>query len=431
MFATYAAAYGISAVMQKGLGFIIFFWIARTLPKNEFAVFGLLYALQTGLIAIATSGVVEMVIGHHRTHVDSKWRHGLYSIGNGVFVWLMLLAAMSAIGIYFIQIANYANFLDVALIFVGSILLAFFTLQSSFFRLNEEHSQSLILSFFPPVLGLISAYVGVVIWGNLTAFFATMAVALLTIFLIFSGLKLVHLRVNMRVSELVSVKAEILPYMAIALLAWLTGYGSTFLLDFKFDLVEVAKFTFIYTLSSVLQIAATALNQVWSPRFFRLAEELTMHELERKNEAFYALQGAVLGLIGAIVLLLLRPVIDITGGNLAGYRDAGKDLAWLFAGYAMCMPWWHTQNYYYLNKQGGPLMIMVMLSTTLGLMVWFGLMLMLGVDGIYIGFFVLMMIRSTVVWLHARAIWQIRLMWHGPLAAVSMLLVGLMISKFI
>jgi hypothetical protein len=121
----------------------------------------------------------------------------------------------------------------------------------------------------------------------------------------------------------------------------------------------------------------------------------------------------------------------MVGGNLTSYRDAGQGLTWLFAGYAVGMPWWHAQNYYYVNKQGGPLMRMVTLSTVLGLLVWFGLMMSLGAHGIYVGFFALMLIRSLVVWLHARALWPIRLMWHGPLVAVSMLLVGVLLADFI
>jgi hypothetical protein len=128
------------------------------------------------------------------------------------------------------------------------------------------------------------------------------------------------------------------------------------------------------------------------------------------------------------VLLILDPMIDIVGGNLSNYRDTGQGLAWLFAGYAVSAPWWHAQNYYYIHKQGGQLMRLVVLSTVLGIMFWLALMYILGEIGIYIGFFSLMLIRSLVVWMHARAVWSIRFAWHGPFIAICIIMAGFIIS---
>jgi O-antigen/teichoic acid export membrane protein len=426
--ATYSAAYALVAVIHKGLGFILFFWLAHGLSQSEYAIFGLSYTLQSGLVAIATAGVIEMVIGRHRAQPDQQGRQRLYSVGNGLFIWLTLLAVTVALGLYFGILVRYINFWLVTLIFVGSILLAFFTLQASFFRLDESHRQSLLLIFLPPVLGLVFAYIGFAVWGTLEAFFGGMAAALLIVFFILLWMNLVSFRLTMRVAKLVSIKREIAPYIIIALLAWMSGYGSTYLIESIFDMAYVAKFTFVYTLSSILQIAATALNQVWSPRFFKLAHELPLIELERRNMIFYAGQGVVLGLIGFAVIFLLRPAVDLVGGNLVNYRDTGKDLAWLFAGYAVAIPWWHTQNYYYANKQGGALMWLVAFSTALGVIFWLSLMHNLGEQGIYAGFFVLMLIRSIVVWIHARLIWHIRLTWHGPLTAIVVLVIGVLVA---
>lgn len=430
-FAIYASGYSLAAVIHKGLGFILFFWLAHTLSRGEYAVFGLFYALQAGLVAISTAGVVEMVIGHYRNHFDEQRRQRLFSIGNGMFVWLIFLAAVVALCVYVGFLVQYAAILDIALIFIGSVLLAFFTLQASFVRLSEAHGQSLLLIFVPPVVGLIAAYAGFVFWGTLPAFFGGMAAALAVVFFIFIRLRLIHFGVSLQVSEMISIKYEVVPYVVIALLVWLSGYGSTYMVESIFDMADVATFTFVYTISSVMHIVATSLNQVWSPRFFRLVHEMPIIELERKNTIFFAVQGAVLGLVGAVMLLLFRPGIDVVGGNLIGYRDAGQGLAWLFAGYAMAVPWWHAQNYYYAHKQGESLMRLVAISSAVGILVWLGLMLTWGVHGIYSGFFALMLIRSVVVSLHARSIWRIRFTWEGPFVAACLLLAGLLMGQFI
>ena len=429
--ALYAAAYGFAAIVHKGLGFCLFFWLAHTLPQSDYARFGLLYALQTGLIAVATAGVVEMVIGRHHGLPIGEQRNLLYRTGNGVFLWLSLLAGFGAMGTYVSLLARYASVWDLLVISATAFLLAFFTLQASFVRLDEAHRQSLVLGFLPPVVGLGCAFLSFSVWGTLTAFFGGMDVALLIMFFALYRWGMLHLGVTIRISNLVSVKSELAPYIVIALLAWLSGYGGTYLVESMFELTDVAVFTFIYTLSSILPITATALNQVWAPRFFRKATVFQPVELERENLVFYGVQGVILGLVGATVLIILPLGLEVIGGNLASYRDSGKGLAWLYGGYAVAIPWWHAQNYFYMHKQGLPLMRTLVITTILGLTMWVMLMFSLGVPGIYVGFFMMMLIRSLAVWRDAHARWNILLTWHGPVAACILLFVGVGLSNLL
>jgi hypothetical protein len=61
--ALFAAAYALSAAVQKGAGFVIIMWLGRVLSVDNYARLGLLMALQAGLTAMASAGVVEAVIG--------------------------------------------------------------------------------------------------------------------------------------------------------------------------------------------------------------------------------------------------------------------------------------------------------------------------------------------------------------------------------
>lgn len=416
-----AMAYALAAVFHKGLGFLLFLGLAHALPQEDYAVFGLFYALQSGLIALMTAGVVELAIGQHRAYSERQAQRELHRLSNGVLVWLSALAVLATLGIYFGFLIQRATPWDLAAIYVGSVLLAFFSLQSSLVRLDEAHRLSLLLSFVPPVLGLVAAYVGFVVWGTLTAFFSGMALTLLVLLLVLQHGRLVRFEVDVQVSRRVSLRGEIAPYLIIALLIWLSGYGSTYLVESMFDLAELARFTFAYTLSSILQITATAMNQVWSSRFFRVVHELPLPVVERRNRLFHGAQGVALGLVGAGVLLVLRPGLDMLGGNLSAYRDVGSGLFWLFAAYAVAIPWWHAQNYYYVRKQGQSLMRVVALTSVLGVVVWLVLMAALGSRGIYAGFFAMMLVRSLATWWRARSLWHIGLAWHGPVVAILLL----------
>jgi len=426
--AIYAAAYGLAAIAHKGFGVLLFFGLAHGLPSSEYARFGLLYALQTGLITIATAGIVEVVIGQHAMQVNQGEGRPLYEVGNGLFVWLLPLATLVGVGIYSGFLLDYATVWDFLLILTGAGLLAFFMLQATFFRLEEAHRPSLLLSFVPPVMGLALAYGVFLVWGTLTSFFGGMAVALLVMFGMLHWQGLIHVRANLRVSNLVFVRQELPPYILIGLLLWVTGYGSTYLVESFFNLAYVAKFTFAYTLSSALQLVATALNQVWSPRFFRLINAQPADQLERRNVLFYGWMGVVMGVVGGGLLILLRPAIDLFGGQLRSYRDITHGLDWLFAGYIVSIPWWHAQNYFYAHKEGGALLKRVSMATGLGLFAWVGLMLVLQEAGIYLGFCGLMLIRSLAVFEYAHKRWGIRLAWHGPALGGGLLLAGRLIG---
>src|SRR5262245_257395 len=59
----YAGLYAVSATLLRLVGFAVFVWLARSLSVNEYATWGLLYALQTAAASFGLVGIVEAVIG--------------------------------------------------------------------------------------------------------------------------------------------------------------------------------------------------------------------------------------------------------------------------------------------------------------------------------------------------------------------------------
>ena len=154
---------------------------------------------------------------------------------------------------------------------------------------------------------------------------------------------------------------------------------------------------------------------------FRSVGQQPAAQLEARNQRFYRLQGLALGLCGAAVVLVLPPLLGLAGGNLLQYRSIGPDLSWLFAGYAVAIPWWHAQNYFLVHGQGRQLMSVVIASTVAGVAAWLLMMWAFGVVGVYAGFMVQMLIRSACIWWVARRAWSLRLAWQGPALALVLL----------
>ena len=77
----YAGLYTASAGLLKLSGFIIFLWLGRTLSVDDYAQFGLLYSLQTGLMTFGLVGIVEAVIGLLKSHRSADEQKKLFAAG--------------------------------------------------------------------------------------------------------------------------------------------------------------------------------------------------------------------------------------------------------------------------------------------------------------------------------------------------------------
>src|SRR5206468_1752711 len=183
---------------------------------------------------------------------------------------------------------------------------------------------------------------------------------------------------------------SIAPFVALTFLGWLSGYGNNYVVRALFDSSDVAKFTFAFTLASIMQLVATSLNQVWSPRFYRIVHEQSWDETDRRNRQFFRWQGLAMGLVGGLVIGIFPSAISLVGGNLVAYQAIQIELMLLFAGYVVLCPWWHCQNYFLVYGKGRELMRVVFKSSVIGVVVWLLLMWWLGSIGIYVGFLVQM-----------------------------------------
>jgi O-antigen/teichoic acid export membrane protein len=413
-----ALAYTASAAVQKGFGLLVLLWVAYVLPAGDYAIFGLLWALQVGVATLAGAGITESVVGLLKDHATQQARAQLFSAANGAFAYLVVSACALSTAVYLLPfwtvgVGPGTRFSVV----VCGLLMAFLTLHANLVRLEERHAASIALGTVAPVFGQLFAFTAFFIFESTPAFYAALAAGLVVVLVPLYHRGLGHFHFALTWTETALVRRTLRPYVVIAFLSWVGGYGYTYVVGSMFTAADVARFAFAYTLSSVMHLVATSMNQAWSPRFFKLVHVLPIADMEARNLRFFAIQGAALGLMGALMLLAFPVVLDGVGGNLGNYRDMGLELGLLLFGYAIAIPWWHSQNYYLVHGFAAEMRNVVLVTTIIGLLAWLALMSLMGSIGVYVGFAAQMLIRSVGIWIWARRWWPIGIAWHGPVIA--------------
>jgi O-antigen/teichoic acid export membrane protein len=431
--AGFAVGYAATAAFQKGVGFLLFVWAARTLGVEEYAVFGLLYALQSALTSFSSAGIVESAIGLLKTYPAPADRARLFSASNSAFV---ILAAGSsvfavALGLGFLHDATAHAFANVAFVILAGLAAAYVSIQSSLVRLEEHHGASLSLGFVVPMAAFVGGAIGLYLDDSVTAFFAGSAIASLVALLPFVVLHVGHHTFQTDRGEVLRILSILGPFILIAMLAWLGGYGNIYLVQLFFEPAHVAAFAFVYSVSAIMQLVATSLNQVWSPRFYRLYQTLPQADVERRNRLFTVCQGVALGVIGGVALVAYTPAADFAGGNLLRYRGLRVELFFLFLAYAVSIPWWHAQNYFYAHGKGRELMRISISGAVAGLVLWLASATLFGPLGAYLGFFLQMVVRAAFALAWARREWRIRISWEGPLIAGCGMGLGLFVAHWL
>ncbi len=426
----YAGFYSATAGALKLAGFVLFLGLARALPVAEYASFGLLYAVQTGVATFALAGVVESVVGYIKDHPAPNERTALYATASGAFA-VTATASMLFAWLAFMLSGHLPTIGTASLVCALGLgaLLAFASLEAQLVRLEEQHLVSVLFSVGAPLAGFAGGFGGFLARRTVEAFFVGsllgVAVALAFLWPWRKSFRHAHAR-TIAVRDMLTMGA---PFVIVALFGWLNSYGNNYLVSWVFRPTDVARFTFTLTLSSILQLVAAALNQVWSPRFYQITHQAPIVEVERKNLRFYGAQAVALGLVGGVIVALFPLAMRVLGGNLVAYQSMGLELALLLGYYVLAVPVWHCQNYFMAYGRGKEFMRMTVVTGVIGFIAWIALMRVLGPIGIYVGFVAQVVLRLAGSIIAARKHWALTISWGGVAAGMVLIFAGLLFSR--
>lgn len=421
----YAALYAACTSILKGAGFAVFMWLARALPVEEYARFGLLYALQTGIMTFSLAGIVEVVVGELRSHDTPTDRQALFRRASCLFALLSAVAA--GVGTLLYCVVNDFTMPDApATVFVVlvAVLTALMSLRANLTRLREEHLASLSYGFAAPTASLVGSVLAFYWWRSLAAFFCGGVVggALALVFLRLTAGGRLRLRAECRLET--RLLKRIGPFITITLLGWLSGYGNSYIVAAFFRAADIAAFTFALTVSSLLAMLGASLNMVWSPRFYNMAHDHPVEVLERMNRRFFAWEAVALGGAAGIFLALFPSGMRFAGGNLGAYAHLSFEILLLFCAYVVLVPSWHCQNYFLAHAKGTALRDITVITSAIGIAIWVMMMVLLGTIGIYLGFLTQSVVRSAGFWLMARKYWPITVGWEGVGVGLALAIAG-------
>lgn len=422
--------YAGSAALLKASGFLLSLWMARSLEVSEYGDWGLFFAVQTGIATFGLVGIFEAVVGLLRQCKREDDRCKLFAATNRVFIFTIGVTLSVAI---FAGLFAYGREIDVftfASILLSGALLAYSSLQAQLIRLEERHLASLSFSFAVPAAALVGS--GIFFWVQHTAesfFIGSFAGMLVSVLALWSaGILRINCSTDADNYQLM-VFVRLLPYVAITFFGWMSGYGNNLVITKLFDNAEVARFTFAMSIGAIMQLIASALNQVWSPRFFSIVHTENFDKVEEKNRKFFFIQSIVLGGVSMLGIIILPLLLILIGGNLIYYSSMETEFFLIFSGYIILIPWWHCNNYFMAYDRGRSVMKIVLTTSSVGIALWIVLMWLFGAPGIYVGFFTQMLLRSLGITLVARRLWPVRISWVAPFVGIFLAGAGLFISK--
>lgn len=415
---------GVNVLVKGGYALAVLL-LASVLSPETFAIFGILYALQGAMTTFSLTGLVETTASRLKTHPTGRRRQVLFQRMSGWFGLTSVLTLL-VLGPFVIFVAPSGTFLPAFAAILLGMVIGFGTLQAGFQRLEHQHAASLLASAGIPLFSLVGLCIGgwwsqsLILIFTLGLFGAFIA----TVLLIITGqtwlgplpkLK----RIN---NDLVTLS----PFVAIGIFGWLSGYGMNFIIDLRFELSQIATFTFLFTVASINQMIVNSLNMVWAPRFYQLFNDNALVVAESRNRYFYSVLALVLGGVGCLTVIFLPWGANLIGGHLTGYGEFRLELAFLMVGYVVAIPFWHGQNYYHVAGYGTDLMHILLWSGGAGLVLWVICMAILGPIGIFVGFTLQMAIKAGAMWIAGNRHWRMRSPWAAITVGCTFVFAGLL-----
>jgi len=416
----YSFLYSSSSIVVKILGFFLFLWIAKDVSVTDYGIFGLLYAIQTGITTFSIAGINEVIIGKVKQYKSFNKMRLLFAKSLILFFFLSVLIVLVMILLYFFSSKISPDYTFLIVVITG-ILLGFTTLQSQMLRLQEQHNDALSFHALVPLFGFLFAIVFFYFDKNIGSYFIGQLFGIISIIVVavINKKAMITFRMDKNIKLTIN---SLFPFLFIALLGWMSGYGNNLIINKLFAVEDVAKFTFLMTIASTIQLVASSLNMVWSPKFYNMVHTMQIGYVEQQNKFFYTIQSLCLGVFSALILILF-PMIFVYFNDLTVYSHSSFELMFLFLGYILLPIWWHCSNYYLSFNMGKELRDIVIITSIIGIFLWILLMHICGEIGIYIGFFVQMLVRSFWIYIQSKKHWKLNVSYEG-------IFIGLFITYF-
>lgn len=417
------------AVLAKIVGYFGVLALAKSATVENFAEFGIFYSYITIVATFVPAGIYERVVAGVRTD-QAEARDQLFSRGLGYFVsmFCVLLFMTLAGAIVFGASAERLLLICSAAIIGG--LIAIVGLQAGFLRLEGRLGDSLRITSIFSIGSAFGLLIPSLFTGSIVHVLGGYAFAsCLAIFLV-RGYFSYEISLP-PVEQWIGYFVSSIPYLIIAVLGWLSGYGINNISSIMLSASAVAIYTFLLTLSAVVQIVATAVNMYWGPKLIvDLKSNDNRERAHLRSYAFYSAVTGAISVLSIILLLVYEAGLKIAGGNALSYRGAEFEASLVLCSIILSVPWWNAQHYYHCHGAGSLLLKINVLTALPLVLAWIGLMMYLGSPGLFIGLVLLVLGKSVVLSVVAGRLWGCRSPLAMPiLLSLFVVALGLFLSR--
>jgi len=412
----------------KAIQFSANSFLAVTLPITEFGFFSMLSSYQVAAATFGSIGIIESLSGQLKNN-------NVFSKGDKVIFrkFTFLLILLSSLTLFFflivIYFSNYKSsffYLYVLSLLVG-LIISYSNIQSYFFRLNGLNfkslfSNSIISLLYYTLVLILATYIDKV---NTIVLYSSFGVFLF--FILLNIFNFFYRPIKLDISEVFFYFKNIFPYIIIGFFGWISGYGINILINELIGLKIVALFTFLLTVSTLVQLVSSSLNVVWGPKFYSyfLNDDLIL--AESKNKKFYQIQIVFLSLLIVLILLIYKKFSNLIPNDL--YQNRLLELALLQISFIINIPWVHCSNYYFISNYGNKLMKKLLFTGIVGILIWVYFIYLYGEIGVFLGFTINTFLKSFIIWIDSRNYWLISNLWVEIILASGLIILFTSIIK--
>jgi len=385
-------------------------FIARSLSVSEYSFFGQLYSIQQVMVSLIGAGFIESII--RITHDSQLNKIAIYKNALMASIPITLIYLLLAVLILaWFSYSGFSNSESIAFfvaIISGSIS-GYYFFFSKLNRLLENHIYALLLLNIPLIAIFATGAVFVFIFERADMFFLGSLLGLFLIGILLNKTYFLFIKNKYKISKSIisQVQKNTKPYISVAFLGWLSGFGNVFLIGLFLSDFSIAKYTFLYTFSGVMLLVANSVNQVWSPHFYNISKHKSHELVEKKSYFFYSVATIILAAAASFMVLLYQPLIDLMGGNLVVYRGSVIELSLILTSFVIYTPVWHCRNHLYLKSPGSVMLKLSIIAYSISLSLMVLVIYIFGDIGIYIGSLSLAVTQVFCFGLYASRKWNI------------------------
>lgn len=407
-----------AAILTKGFSFIVMLFIARNLSVNEYSIFGQLYSIQQVIVGLIGAGFIESVIRiTHASKLDkiAVCKNALLASIPITLIFL-LIAFLILTWFRYTGLSN-SESIAFAVAIISGFMGGYYVFFSKLNRLLENHIYALLLLNIPLIITFMVGGIFVFAFERANMFFVGVLIGLSVIGIVLNKTYFLFIKNSYKTSKpiMAQIHQNIAPYISVAFLGWLSGFGNVFLIGIFLPDPSIAKYTFLFTFSGIMMLVANSINQIWSPHFYNISKHSPTEFVEKQSYFFYSMTSFILAAAASFMVLFYQPLIDLIGGSLVAYRDSTKALSLILSSFLIYTPVWHCRNHLYLKSPGSVMLKLSIIAYSLSLSLMVLAIYIFGDIGIYIGSFCLALTQTFCFGLYAYKKWQI----NFPFRAIS------------